>query len=224
MLRVNFNTIDFNRAFVNVSQYGYGFLDGIDMEKITFNRFLGGFTAEALGQYIDAMARMNPSSLHHVYEWGATGSQSGRLFKFNVDANKYSIIINGSFLPSKSVSPTGTEPFVNKAEIMENGISVTIRPKNSPVLVFEDDGETVFTASDVYVAHPGGPAVENSFANAIEMFFGQYFTNALLSPLLKDLETADEFVTNFGAAKNGGRPAGVRAGRQYYRITGEVSG
>jgi len=35
------------------------------------------------GNYIDALARSKPKSLHHVYEWKKTGNKTARLFKLN---------------------------------------------------------------------------------------------------------------------------------------------
>lgn len=222
MLRVKIDAINFNKTMNSVVQYGYGFLDGVDMNRIVFNRFLGGFAAEALGNYIDSNARMNPESLHHVYEWNRVGDERARLFDFNVNATKYSITFTGKFLLSKSVSENSTEPFVNKAEIMENRIAITVSPKNSTVLAFENNGEMVFTPNSVYIAHPGGDAVAHSFGRVVDSFFYEYFTTSFLYPILQDLKTADEFVRNFGSAKTGGRIAGVAAGRKYFSLYGGI--
>ena len=62
---------------------------------------------------------------------------------------------------------------------MEEGIPVTITPRNSDVLVFEKDGETVFTKNSVNVDNPGGDATEGSFEKVIDSFFTKYFTQAL---------------------------------------------
>ena len=61
------------------------------MEKIDFNRFLGGYTVAALEKYIDSRSRMNPLTLHHVYEPGRVGDEGARLFSFNVISNKNNI-------------------------------------------------------------------------------------------------------------------------------------
>ena len=36
------------------------------------------------GEYIDALARTRPKSLHHVYEWKRVGNKTARLFKLNL--------------------------------------------------------------------------------------------------------------------------------------------
>lgn len=220
MLSAKIDLSQLNTTLNNAVQYSFGFLDGIQQQRLSFNRFLGGYTAEALNKYIDAKARSNQYALHHVYEPNATGNASARLFKFDVVATMSTISFVGSFLPSSVASDSASEPFVNKAEIMENGISVVVSPKQSDVLVFEDDGETVFTTESIFIAHPGGDAVAGSFGRTVDEFFTAYFTNALLAPLLRDLQTADEFAKDFAAGTRGGRAVGVRAGRKYFNIAG----
>lgn len=218
MIKTKFNTVKLVKTLNNVSQYSSGFLHGIEMEQIHFNRILGGYTAESLGYYIDSKARSNPNSLHHVYEWNRVGDMGARLFDFNVNATKYNISFLGKFRQSKSLSGTSKEPFYNKAEIMENRIAITIEPKNSDVLVFEDEGETVFTRKSIYIANPGGDAVAGSFGSVVEEFFTAYFTNSVLSPIMKDLEDLKEFSNNFYQGSKSGRSVGVAAGRKYLRV------
>lgn len=222
MLSVKFDNSETKKILTNAVDYSYGFLDGIDIEKIHFNKMLGGYAAEALGKYIDAKARSNPQSLHHVYEWQMTGNERGRLFKFNVNATKTLISINGTFLPSKVPSPTSDQIFANKAEIMENSIAIVIEPKSSDVLVFESEDETVFTRKTIIIEHPGGDEVAGSFGEIIDTFFTNYFTNSLLKPFIADLENAKEYIQNFNAGTKGGKTLGVRAGRQYLKMSGVV--
>lgn len=216
MIRVKMDSKNVNRVLGNAVKYNYGFLEGIDLDQIVFNKKLGEFTVMALQKYIDSQAKMNPNELHHVYEWGQVGKENGRLFKIRSNASKRIITFSGRFYVSKIAGPNTDHVFKKKAEVMESGISVTVSPKNSPVLVFEDDGETVFTTQTVFIEHPGGDAVAGSFGRVIEEFFDQYFTGALLQPLLKDLGVADEYVKYFSqGVKGGGRSAGVRAGKEY---------
>lgn len=220
LLFVKIDGSELNKILSNTVQYSQGFLDGIQQERLMFNRFLGGYTVEALYKYIDVKARSNPHALHHVYEPNSVGNENYRLYKFNVMPRVNSIAFTGSFLPSSIASDTSSEPFIDKANIMENSISVVISPKNSDVLVFEDQGETVFTRNSIVIEHPGGDEVAGAFGEVIDDFFTNYFTNALLSPLLKELQTADEFATNFAAGTRGGRAVGVRAGRKYFSLHG----
>jgi hypothetical protein len=105
---------------------------------------------------------------------------------------------------------------------MENAIAITISPKNSEVLVFEDEGETVFTMNSVYIANPGGDAVAGSFGKATEDFFSNYFTNALIKPFMRELEIPRDFSQNFASGTKGGRSIGVKAGKRYIRSAGMV--
>lgn len=219
MSLVRIDSKEVNRILGNAVNFSYGFLDGIELEQIVFNQMLGEYTVDALYKYIDAQARMNPNALHHVYEWNATGDSGSRLFEISSKASKRVIHFSGKFLPSKT-SVNGDDVFVNKAEVMENGIGVTIEPRESDVLAFEDEGEMVFTTKAIYVAHPGGDAVAGSFGEVVNEFFSSYFTNAFLTPLLNDLMTADEFTRLFPqGAKGGGRKTGIMAGRQYLDIS-----
>ena len=222
LFRVEINSKDLNKKLNNVVKYSNGFVDGIEINKIILMNRLGEYVVDALGKYIDAQARGNPDALHHVYEWGATGSQGARLFKMNATATKTIIMINGSFLPSSSISDTATEPFVEKANIMENGIGITIEPRDSDFLAFEAGGQTVFTMNSVYIANPGGDAVAGSFGRVVEEFFNVYFTRMLLKPFLDELSTAEEFVQYFAQGARSGYPVGVKAGQRYLDSAGVI--
>ena len=220
MIKAKIDTRELMKTLNNTVNYSEGFVSGAQMNKTEFNRILGGYTAEALGQYIDSKARMNPEALHHVYEWGSVGKASSRLFSFNVTSKANSIDFSGSFLPSNVPSPNSDDVFSNKAEIMENKIGITIEPKNSYVLVFEDGGETVFTTNSIYIANPGGDAVAGSFGRVVEEFFDKYFTVSILNGILKDLSTPQEFAQYFSQGAKSGRSVGVKAGRKYFTVKG----
>jgi hypothetical protein len=204
----------------NSVEYSHGFLDGVEMNRVHYMRFLGGFISEAMGKYIDAKARMNPSSLHHIYEPGQTGNEGARLFRMDVDAGKTTIRFSGRFVASSGMPNNGGEPFVNRAEIMENGIGIVISPRRSDVLAFNVDGEPVFSASSVYIAHPGGDGVAGSFGRVVEDFFENFLTGAVLKPVLRKLNNPKEFSEFFAQGAKGGRPVGVRAGRKYFSDLG----
>ena len=136
------------------------------------------------GNYIDALARTKPNSLHHVYEWKKTGNKSARLFRLNrISTDGLSFKVNYEFLPSRSMVPASTgrrrHVFANKAAIMEDGKPLVIRPKNSERLVFEIDGETVFMpkGKSVTVRRPGGSASTNQFNLAHSRFFSGRLVN-----------------------------------------------
>jgi hypothetical protein len=222
MIKVKINQTQLNTTLKNIVEYSDGFLKGIDMKKIEFNNEVANFTSAALGKYIDSQARMNPLKLHHVYEWGKAGNQASRLFEFDTKVSGKTISFTGKFLPSKSVSNTSNEPFIDKANVMENSIQVVIEPKNSDVLVFENNGETVFTTSTIYIDHPGGDEVAGSFGDTVNNFFENYFTNGLLTPLIKKLSTAKEFTASFSYGAKSGSNVGIRAGREYLDIKGVV--
>ena len=136
------------------------------------------------GNYIDALARSKPKSLHHVYEWKKTGNKTARLFKLNkISEDRLSFKINYEFIPSRSMVPASTgrrrHMFANKASVMEEGKPLVIRPKNAERLVFEIDGETIFMpkGKSVTVKRPGGSASTNQFTLAHSRFFSGRLIN-----------------------------------------------
>ena len=219
---------DLRRVLKNTTRYSRGFIDGIELEIEPFMAELGKFAAESFNKYVDSQAKANPDKLHHVYEWDKTGSSGARLFKIKSIPRKTIIRFTGNFLPSQSVSKQSqrvsrSEPFVNKAEVMENGISIVVTPKNVDHLKFFHDGleETVFTMNSIIVEHPGGDGVAGAFGETIDRFFSQYFTNKLLQPFLKELATANEFTKFFPqGARGGGYSVGIKGGKLYLSSAG----
>jgi len=147
--------------------------------KIIFDQIDADF-----GAYIDALARTRPKSLHHVYEWKKAGNKSARLFKLNkISDQGLSFRVNYEFLPSRSMVPAPKgkrrHMFINKAQIMEEGNPLVIRPKNAERLVFEYDGETIFMpkGAPVTVRRPGGSAARNQFSLAHSRFFSGRLVN-----------------------------------------------
>lgn len=149
-----------------------------------FNKTLYNQIEKDFGEYIDAKARTNPKSFHHVYEWGRTGDTDARLFKLNkVSELGLSLKINYELLNSKSFVPSSNSKrrhvFVNKASIMEEGKTVVISPRYSERLVFDVNGYTVFMpkGQSVTVTKPGGVATKNSFLSSYKYFFTGQLVN-----------------------------------------------
>jgi len=179
-MRVSLNTVSFEKTMNNVVNYSLGFIDGINYGKKIFLSNLGNGVIHALNQYVDASARLNESSLHHVYEWYRVGSPSARLFDLDYTVSNVGLSINGTFKQSKTMSSTSNEPFYNKAKIMESGMPVTIKPKKAKALSFEVDGEQIFTKSPVTVINPGGENTKGSFSKVIDEFMLVYFKQSFL--------------------------------------------
>lgn len=219
MIKISYNDAKFNRQMNNLIAYSNGFIDGAIAAKPEMLRILGDEVTEVMGQYIDSLARANPSMLHHVYEWAQTGSSSSRLFDINYIVNSGGLTMNATLTQSQSVKQGSTTPFYDKARIMENGIPVKIEPKNSQVLAFEDNGQQVFTRKPVVVSSPGGEGVEGQFGSTFENFFSVYLSQSILDVTgLGDLKNPTEFKTNLKRGMSSGRSAGLSAGRKW--ITG----
>lgn len=129
------------------------------------------------GFYMDNLARRDHASFHHVYETGKTGQQSARLFYYTISANTGVPSIQYQFR-SATVQEKSGQVYVRKAFIMEAGTPLTIKPRSGKYLVFDVDGEKVFTKS-VYIPNPGGEQVQGAFADEFNMFISRQASSML---------------------------------------------
>lgn len=214
MIKANFDSNQFAKEMNNIIEYSFGFLDGVNKGKVALLEQIGVSVVEGLKQFIDSNARVNPQMLHHVYEWHNTGSPESRLFDIEYTATHVGLSFNSNFRQSVSIKKGSKVPFYNKAEIMENGVPVTIIPKSRKPLVFEVDGKTVYTKNPVFVSNPGGDAVQGSYKQVFDQFFSQYFSQSFLksSGILEHLNNPTPFKSNFANAKKGGRNLGMSVG------------
>lgn len=210
---------EFMREMNNLVSYANGFIDGVQVGKKDLLDQLGPELQTLLEEYIDANARQNPQALHHVYEWHAVGNPGGRLFDIEYKVSGYGLSFQSTFSQSKSVREGSTVPFYNKARVMESGASVTIRPVNAEVLAFQVDGESVFTKKPVTVNNPGGVAVQGAYEDTFREFFMRYLSQTFLdvTGLRQHFGTPTSFKNNLAAGVRGGRPVGVRVGRDWMR-------
>ena len=181
MISLRFDMKDFNRVMEQSIQYTNGYLNGFSSGGIIISSKMANIIEQMLGQFIDSKARANPDSLHHVYEWGSVGGE--RLFNIHANPDAAGVTVTSSFSQSQSISDTATEPFYNKAEIMEAGTPITISPAPGSVLVFMDGGDEVFVSRSVTVDQPGGPGVAGSFEKAFDQFFRIYFSQSVLQSI-----------------------------------------
>ena len=192
--------------------FGFGAKDGLDLLLTK----IGVSAVEAAGMWMDRMAAANYMSLHHVYEWDQAGNPGGRLFDYDFVVSGNSVVFSGDMKQSQSIAKTADRPFYNKAFVMEEGAAVTISPKKSDVLVFESGGGTVFVTGSIEVDNPGGGNTVGQFQKYSQLFFGTYLRQSFLFDIMKQLETAKEFVAGWAAgAKGGGFNAGKAAGVKY---------
>lgn len=214
MIKIKFDSASFEKEMNNVLEYSIGFLDGAKLGKKAMLKNIGESSIEMLKQFVDSNARVNPELLQHMYEWYRVGSPDARLFDFDYTISNLGLSFKSSFRQSTTVKNGSTVPFYDKARIMEYGIPVTIRPKRSQVLVFEDDGKTVFTKRPISIDNPGGTVAQGGFEKVIDVFFNQYFSQAFLSAsgIADYLKNPVIYKTNLSRGKSGGRSVGVNTG------------
>jgi hypothetical protein len=220
-VRVRFNGRQFAKDMKNIMDYSTGFLDGIQLGKQELMKSIGLQTIEVLKSYIDSNAKVNPSILHHVYEWNKTGSPAGRLYDINYTISNLGLSFNSSFSQSRTIQDGSRTPFYDKARIMENGIPVTIAPKQAQALRFMDNGQEVFTKSPVTVQNPGGNT-QGNFEQVFDNFFNKYFTQAFLrtSGIGAYLENPTSYKKNLAKGKRLGKPSGVSTGFRWIANAG----
>ncbi len=198
----------------NIIDYSFGFLDGVQKGKSVFLNNLGHGVLTALYDYIDASARSNPRAMHHIYEWMQTGSPEARLYDLSYTVSNLGLSFKSKFTQSQSFSRDSNTPFYDKARIMEQGIPVKIAPVRSDVLVFDINGETVFTKKEVTVQNPGGTEVVGSFERAVDEFMLGYFKQSFIraSGLYDYISKPIIYKANVAAGSRMGRAKGVDTG------------
>ena len=213
-MKITTNSKQFESQMNNIIQYSMGFLDGVENGKTVFLKNLGAGTIQAMAAYVDVSAKGNPNALHHVYEWYQTGSPSARLFDIDYTVSNLGLTFNSKFRQSRTLKEDSNVPFYNKASIMENGVPVTITPKKSSVLVFEQGGETIFTKNPITVRNPGGDYVAGSFERTIDEFILKYFKQSFLraSGIYDYIKKPVLYKKNFKAGSKMGKSKGVDTG------------
>jgi hypothetical protein len=213
----------FKKQMINLTQYSEGFLEGIEKGKTNLLNKIGQYAVESIKEYIDSSARTNPQALHHVYEWYQTGSPDARLFDINYTKNGTDkIFISSKFRQSTSLAKGSSTPFIDKAEVMENGQRLIIKPKKSKVLAFEVDGDEVFTSKPVIINEAGGGDTTNSFEKTFESFFNNYFSQSFMqsSGLAEYLKKPTAYKKNLRAGQRGGRSVGISTGYEWISRAG----
>jgi hypothetical protein len=153
-----------------------------------------------LSKFIDSEARLNPKSLHHVYEWNQLGKPIGRLWKVQGSYKSGVVTLSSEFRQSRTFVPikNGTSrrsKFVYKAQIMEAGKPVRITARRAEALFFySSSGEPVFIPKGKYVTvrTPGGKMVRGAYNKTMNRFLtsGRFISDLIESGLISRLESA----------------------------------
>jgi hypothetical protein len=219
-----FDYKDFFRDMENLVNYSTGFFEGAQAGKKNLIENFAYSAIDALKQYIDSNARVNPAMLSHVYEWYQNGSPEARLFNLRCEASNTGARIISTFRQSSSIKDGSNVPFYDKARMMEEGTPITISPKRASVLEFDIDGEPVFTRGPVLVTEPGGPEAQGGYEAIFNEFFNSYFTQAYIrsSGIFSHLENPVEFKNNLAAGVRGGTSVGFKTGYEWVSKRGII--
>lgn len=118
--------------------------------------------------YMDSKAKTFPDQFHHVYEFNRPGDKNSRLFKAVVIDAPAGATIKYSFTQAKIPNNFGYE-FNNKAQVMESGQTVVVKPKRGEYLKYKLDGGRFVTSKESVIRQPGGPVAGN-FTKEVNRF------------------------------------------------------
>lgn len=216
MISLKFDSRQFMKDINNIIEYSAGFVDGVELGKKEFLNNLGNAIEDMAGNFIDTMAKVDPQQLHHVYEWYRVGSPDARLFDIKYSVSNLGLSFTSIFRQSETIKDGSREPFYNKAQVMESGQSVTIAPRNSTVLAFDVDGQTIFTKGPITINNPGGN-VQGQYSNIFDMFFSKYFSQSFLrvSGLYDYFNNPLIYKQDLRKGKASGRSQGVTTGYRW---------
>ena len=112
------------------------------------------------------------------------------------------------------MSNDASVPFINKAQIMEQGRTVVVKPKSGSVLAFQSGSDTVFTKKPVVVRSPGGDEVQGSYEQIFDEFMIKYFRQSFIraSGLYDYIKKPTAFKRNIRQGSKIGRSKGVSTG------------
>lgn len=211
MLSVNFNAKQFTKTLNNIIAYSDGYIQETRSSKDKIAQKMAKISINTFYEYLDGLARLHPGMLHHVYEWGQIGNPMGRLYELSMQIRGSGATISAEFLDSTTVSETGTEPFYNKAEVMELGETIIVSEQEANALFFEIDGQEVFAKGPIVIPNPGGEAVRGSFVSAFNEFYKTYFSEIYLRSIkfYSHLERADAYSKNIKSASKSSNPRTV---------------
>ena len=221
-MKVTFNDKQFFKDMKNIVDYSAGFIEGVQRGKYGMLANVGESMTILLGEYVDSNARNNPQMLQHVYEWYNSGSRTERLFDIHFMLMRNGVSFDYSFRQSHSLKDGSRVPFYDKAQIMEEGRSVTIKPRNKDILSFNVDGEQVYTSQPIEVKNPGGIYAMSGFQKTMESFFSTYLTQAFVQVSgLKDyLNNPITYKKNLSSGKTSGRSVGIDVGYRWMTMAG----
>jgi hypothetical protein len=152
--------------------------------------------------YVNAVSRGNKASMHHLYEWGSVGITSARLFDLVIPTSsrgRANFSMKVTYRPSTKLVPLTTAQatpnpftgkvvkkqhrFYNKAMVMENGLTVVVRPKNTKYMAFDNPPGALqtksgltFSSKPITINYADKPNY-HGLSNTLRSFFAGYGGN-----------------------------------------------
>jgi len=154
---------DFTKKVFSLTKYDSSLLAGVHSgaNKALIQLGAARLVTRYFEHLVDAKARVNPGALHHVYEFDMAGKKDARLFESKFVPTSKGTVIMFSFKKAKKPNREGYM-FYQKADIMESGKTVIIKPKNKKHLRYTlSNGKIIITSKPSVVTNPGGDVAGN---------------------------------------------------------------
>lgn len=189
----------------NVVKYSDGFIKETKAKQGYVASKLAGASIEGFYDFLDMTARTDPEMLHHIYEWREVGVPEARLVELKKITSGKNVLIESDFLMSFSIPEGGSEPFDQKAYIMENQIEVEPMAKDAKAMHFSWNGEEYFRTGPLVVVNPGGEATRDGFLKVFKVFYDTYLDNVYLNAIgfYDHFSDARRYSLNFNSAVSG---------------------
>ena len=196
MIRFKIDQSSVNQVMTEINNKFFG------VQELTKPRTLEGIakasftiTGKRFVAALDKRAQINPKKYHHIYEWNQIGSSTGRLFFI-----RRAQVFNGTLvistelkrsrkpvpIPKELQSPGRTGKsvmakhiFRNKAEVMENGQSITFQTKRTIAFLGSQGIRFIPEGQVIRILNPGGRMVKNAFREFALEWYRKNF-NAVL--------------------------------------------
>lgn len=205
MIRTKFDVAPFTKTVQQVAKYYTDVVSTLNAAIPIINRGIANDVVSTAYQYFDSMAASG-NGIEHMYEFGHAGDPSMRLYRITQQAGAAGTVLSYEFIEARVPTPDSDKVFRDKARIMEQGVSVTIRPVDATILAFNVGGEDVFTRGPV-ITTPG-KNVAGNFSN----MFNDYMQYVAPNTIRRSVNKINRFynVKASSSTLTGGRAAALR--------------
>lgn len=102
------------RMLNNLVDYSDGFIKETKAKESTVASRLANTSISGFYQFLDSLARVHPTMLHHIYEWGQVGNPGARLVELKKSLLVEKLKLEQTFLNLNLLQKTAVKCFMTK--------------------------------------------------------------------------------------------------------------